>query len=114
MTGINDCDEERIFSFIDHRLEKFTEDGIILHELVPFSPSYAYCLSEKDRLQPFSINILKYYDGILKSDGLRIVLANNQDDFLPFMVVKSDNVTSLKQMKLVYWKFNTLDEENNS
>ena len=54
---------------------------------------------------------LQYYDNALKRDGLRIVLTSAPGDFLPFMVVKSENVDLLSQMKTDYWKFHTPDEK---
>lgn len=49
VTGINDCDGERIFSFIDQRLNKFSDDGMLIHEINPINPSQTNYLSHKDR-----------------------------------------------------------------
>lgn len=111
VTGINDCDGERIFSFIDQRLNKFSDDGMLIHEINPINPSQKNYLSHKDRLLSFTMYCLQYYDNALKRDGLRIVLTSTPGDFLPFMVVKSENVDLLSQMKTDYWKFHTPDEE---
>lgn len=67
--------------------------------------------SPKNRLLSPTMYCLQYYDNALKRDGLRIVLTSTPGDFLPFMVVKSENVDLLSQMKTDYWKFHTPDEE---
>ncbi len=99
------CDEADLFLFVDERMSVIAFKGLSPLNITPSSATELYDEIHRTGKRNFANFLLKFYNRILASTGLKLMAINRQDDCYYLVLVQASEASKLKRIKSNFWIF---------
>lgn len=99
------CEESDIYLFVDERMCSIASLGIDSLTINSSAATELYNEIHPNGKRNFVCFVLKHYNRLLSSTGLKVMTINRYDDSYYLVLVKTCDVSKLKLIKSDFWKF---------
>lgn len=100
-----DAEERTLYNFIDERMFALSLSGLEIMGIYPCSASNIYNHIHSNGLSNYVSFLLRFYNRVLRKNGMRLLEIDGQEDYHRLIVVHSSNSSKLKSIKSLFWKF---------
>lgn len=99
------AEERELYNFIDGRMFALSFSGLEIMGVYPCSASDLYNRIHSNGLSNYVSFLLRFYNRVLRRNGMRLLEIEGQEDYHRIIVVHSSNTSKLKSIKSSFWKF---------